>query len=113
YESFLHKRIEVWKDLSRDHVAVALSLTPLGIQDDRIDPLSNDAQRCLERAIRGWGPPIQEVNRRHTRPTEWGLVNERLSELPDRTSHSIHLFRVGHCEYFRELGTTVDEDTNY
>ena len=65
-------------------------------------------QKALEEANLPGENPIQNVNRYHTRPSEFGLVNEKFPELPKRFGHSFHIFRSGHCEYFQELGHNTD-----
>lgn len=110
---FLENRVLAWHELSRDHVAIVLSLTPLRVSDNQIDTIGLDVQKALEEARLPGNNPIQKVNCYHTRPSEFGLVNEKYPELPKRFGHSFHIFRSGHCEYFRELGHHTDRITEY
>ena len=107
---FLENRLLVWRDLSRDHIAIVLSLTPLRISDNQIDTMGLDALKTLEEASLP-GNYQNRVNRYHTRPTEHGLVNEKFPDLPDRSGYSFHVFRSGHCEYFQEIGHGTDQIT--
>jgi len=106
---FLQQRFEVWQELSRDHITIALSLTPLQISGDQINALDEGSQQILEQS---WLPGRREqVNHYHTRPSEFGVVNEIFRDLPSRSGHSYHIFRNGHCEYLHELGGKADRLT--
>ena len=108
---FLKNRTLAWHELSRDHVSVILSLTPLRVSGDQIDTMDDNTQQNLEEANLPGGNPIEKVNRYHTRPSEYGLVNEKFPDLPKRFGHSFHIFRSGHCEYLQELGHDTDRIT--
>jgi hypothetical protein len=108
---FLGNRISAWHELSRDHVAIVLSFTPLRVSDNQLDTMEQDVLNILEKAKLLGDDHIQQVNRYHTRPSEFGLVNEKFPELPDRFGYSFHIFRSGHCEYFQELGSSTDQVT--
>lgn len=110
---FLQNRFEVWRELSREHVAISLSLTPLRISSEQIDTTDEIVQKTLERATVIDNGRKATVNRFKTRPSEFGIVNEEIPELPQRSGHSIHLFKTGHCEYFQELGYHTDKITDY
>jgi len=53
------------------------------------------------------------VNQYRTRPTAKGLVNEDFRDNADSFGHHIEVFRVGHFEYFCELGRSVDQITDF
>lgn len=108
---FVDARVRNWYELSRDHVSAVLSLTPLRISGDQIDTMNQNIQRELEAANLPGKNPIQQVNRYHTRPSEFGVVNETFPDLPKRSGHSFHIFKNGHCEYFQELGHDTDRIT--
>ncbi len=108
---FLQDRMSAWNELSRNHIAIIMSLTPLKISGDQIDTMDNSVQTALENAHYRLKNPAQKVNAHHTRPSEFGLVNENFPDLPKRFGHSFHIFRSGHCEYFRELGHDSDRIT--
>lgn len=55
----------------------------------------------------------QHINSYHTRPSEFGIVNEKFPDLPKRSGHSYHIFKYGHCEYLQELGYGADRITEY
>ena len=108
---FLKSRFEAWKELSRDHIAIVLSLTPLRISRDEIDTMDHRVQDVLEQATLPGKDPVQRVNSYHTRPSEHGIVNETFPDLPKRFGHSYHIFKSGHCEYLHELGHDADKLT--
>ncbi len=108
---FLHNRMSVWHNLSRDHVSIVLSLTPLRVSSDQIDTMHEHVRRTLEEANFPGSNGMQIVNNYLTRPTEFGLVNEEFPDLPERLGYSFHIFRSGHCEYSQELGYGIDEIT--
>ena len=112
--SFLRERQDSWIVLSRDHVGMAISLTPLRVSTDALNPMSPSVVEVVEGArIPGDRRGGDNVNRYRTRPTEHGIANEDFPESVNSYGHSIHVFRVGHCEYFCELGASVDEITKY
>jgi hypothetical protein len=108
---FLQRRFDDWIELSRDHVAIVLSLTPLRVSGDQIDTMEEATIKALEKATIP-GKPIQQVSPNHTRPSEFGIVNEMFYDLPDRFGHSDHIFKNGHCEFFHELGQDVNTLTS-
>ncbi len=108
---FLQDRMLEWHGLSREHVSIVLSLTPLRVSGDQIDTMDEHVQKALEEANLPGENPIQKVNRYHTRPSEFGLVNEKFPKLPKRFGHSFHIFRSCHCEFFQELGHDTDRIT--
>ncbi len=110
---FLQSRFSVWQELSRDHISIVLSLTPLQISSDQIDTMEERTQQCLEQAKLPGKDPVQQVNRYHTRPSEFGVVNENFPDLPDRFGHFYHIFKTGHCEYLHELGCNADKLTEF
>jgi len=110
---FLNNRMLAWHELSRDHVAIVLSLTPLRVSDNQIDTMEENVQKALEEATLPGNNPIQKVSSYHTRPSEFGLVNESFPDLPKRVGRSFHIFRKGHCEAFQELGYKTDRITEY
>lgn len=110
---FLKSRFIDWCELSRDHISVVLSFTPLRISNDQIDTMEERTLEALEQARLPGKSPVQQVNRNHTRPSEFGIVNETFPDIPKRYGHSYHLFKSGHCEYFHEIGHDTDRITNF
>lgn len=104
---FLQRRFAAWSELSRDHISIVVSLTPLRISGDQIDTMEQTTQHALEKKHK------QHINSYHTRPSEFGIVNEKFPDLPKRSGHSYHIFKSGHCEYLQELGYGVDRITEY
>ena len=111
---FLSERQNSWIALARSHVAMVLSLTPLRVSADALNPMSPAVVEVVEAArVTSDRRGGDDVNRFRTRPTEHGVANEDFPESVSSYGHSIHVFRVGHCEYFCELGASVDETTKY
>jgi hypothetical protein len=109
---FLAERETSWIECGRENVAMVLSITPLRVSGDALNPLDSSVVAVIESAyVPNGNPTGEQVNRYRTRPTEYGLVNEELSEPRNSYGHSIQVFRVGHCEYFCELGDNVDQVT--
>lgn len=110
---FLQSRFAAWHELSRNHISIVLSITPLRISSDQIGTMEQTTQQSLEQATLPGKRPIQLVNSQHTRPSEFGIVNETFPVLPKRFGHSYHIFKSGHCEYLHELGHGTDRITEY
>lgn len=111
---FLNQRETSLVEASRGHVAMVLSLTPLRVSGDALDPLNDKVVEVLEQArLPKDFRQGEQVNRYRTRPTEYGVANEDFPETANSEGHSIQIFRTGHCEYFWELGAGVDHVTGY
>ncbi len=108
---FLESRQFAWQELSRNHVTIAISLTPLRISSDNINAMDANIQESLNEARLRITMPAERVNAYDTRPTESGILNEKFPQLPERKGHSFQIFNSGHCEYFRELGYDIDRIT--
>ena len=77
-----------------------------------MNPLDSSVTDVLEQArVPNSYPVGEQVNRYRTRPTEYGIANEDMPEPRNSYGHSIQIFRVGHCEYFCELGDSVEQVT--
>lgn len=110
--TFLSDREKSWIELGREDVVMVLSLTPLRVLSDAINPLDNSVTDILEKAIVPNGYPNgEQVNRYRTRPTEFGIANEDKPAIENSCGHSIQIFRVGHCEYLCELGDSIKQVT--
>ena len=110
---FLKTRFADWNDLSRNHISIILSFTPLRVSNEQIEVMEESTLNALEKATLPGKSPIQRVNPYHTRPSEYGIVNETFPDLPKRFGHSYHVFKSGHCEYFHEIGHDTDKITSY
>ena len=110
---FLKSRANVWQEMGREHLSIAVSLTPLRVEGETLNTLDAKVRETLEQALLANETHATTVNRYKTRPTENGIANESFPELPKRFGHSFHIFRSGHCEYFYELGHDSDRMTNY
>lgn len=97
---FLNSRKRNWLEFVESNVWIVLSLTPLSISDDVIDPedytlwnIINEVELPKKISIN----PI--VNSYHTGPNEYGFINEDLRKYSDGKGHRIQVFRNGHCEF--------------
>ena len=110
--SFLAERETSWIEYGRGEVGMVLSLTPLRVSGDALNPLDKSITDVLEQArIPNGYPSGEQVNRYRTRPTEFGIANQDLPAPHNSCGHSIQIFRAGHCEYFFELGDSVNQVT--
>lgn len=110
--SFLAERETSWIEFGRGEAGLALSLTPLRVASDALNPLDSSVTDVLEQArVPNGYPSGEQVNRYRTRPTEFGIANEDMPAPNNSCGHSIQIFRVGHCEYFCELGDSVNQVT--
>ena len=104
---FLHMRLERWKEFCSGDLGLATSLSPLRVNPDQIDALGDAAQRALESArVAGIGYE-RTLNRHKTRPSEYGLCNERLPNPDGLDGYSFHIFSSGHCEVVYALGSAA------
>ncbi|MDP2863803.1 MAG: HNH endonuclease [Desulfobacterales bacterium] len=112
--SFLAERETSWIEYGRGEVGMVLSLTPLRVSGDALNPLDKSVTDILEqtRIPNGYSSG-EQVNRYRTRPTEFGIANKDLQEPHNSSGHSIQIFRTGHSEYFIELGDRVNQVTGF
>ena len=112
--AFIETRREAWTSIARGQVSVVVSLSPLRVSMETLQPLSAEIVNLLESArIPSGRERGAKVNSFRTRPNENGVVNEDLSNPANVFGHSIQVFRLGHCEYFCELGAAVKRITEY
>ena len=110
--SFLVERETSWIEFGRSEVGIVLSLTPLRVSNDTLNPLDSFVTDVMEQArVPNGYHSGEQVNRYRTRPTEFGIANEDVPAPHNSCGHSIQIFRVGHCEYFCELGDSVNQVT--
>jgi hypothetical protein len=110
---FISTRIENWNEFAKGKIWVVLSLTPLNIGGDLINPVESQFineinQIALPHEISR--NPI--VNSYNTRPNENGLINDELQDLSSGSGHRIQVFRNGHCEFMICLQGSVDQITS-
>ena len=110
--NFLETRTGSWRESGREHISIAVALTPLRVSGETLNTLDDLVRSVLERARSVSGGSSEPVNPLRTRPTEYGIANELFPELPRRFGYSFQIFRSGHCEYFYELGQDSDEITS-
>jgi hypothetical protein len=99
-ERFLGQRKQEWENFHSPRAFSIISITPLEIVDDLIDPLENDFRDTfislnLPRQISN----NNNVNKYHTRPNESGILNEDLRIIGNGYGHRIQLYRNGHFEF--------------
>ena len=111
--NFLETRTGSWQESGREHISIAVALTPLRVSGETLNTLDDLVRSVLEGALSVSGGHSEPVNPHKTRPTEYGIANEFFPELPRRFGYSFHIFRSGHCEYFYELGQDSDQITGY
>jgi hypothetical protein len=112
--AFLETQHRVWAARADGQVAVVACISPLRASMEVIDPLAADIVTLMNAAQIPTGDGssgVREVNRNNTRPSATGLLNEDLRNDHEHCGHSIHAFRVGHCEYFCDLSVGVRETT--
>jgi hypothetical protein len=112
--SFLEEREASCIKVSRGEQGMVLSLTPLRVSNEILNPLDKLVTDVLEQARLPNGYKSgEQINRYKTRPTEFGVANQDLPAPQNYCGHSIQIFRSGHCEYFCELGENVRQVTNW
>ncbi|MBN1931642.1 MAG: HNH endonuclease [Desulfobacterales bacterium] len=110
--SFLAERKASWIEACRGEVGMVLCLTPLRVSSDTLNPLDKSVTDILEQArVPNGNQSGEQVNRYRTRPTEFGIANQDLPAPHNTCGHSIQIFSAGHCEYFCELGESVNQVT--
>lgn len=112
--TFLTERELSWIESARGDVAMVMSLTPLRVSSDALNPMDSSVVSVLENArVPNGSPAGEQVNRFRSRPTEYGIANEDLPDPRNSYGHFIQIFRQGHCEYFCELGDSVDQVSGF
>lgn len=112
--AFLESRRQAWVALSRGQVAMVVSVSPLQVSRETLDPMDSRVLALLDSVKIPTGRGRERgtvVNRYNTRPTQNGTVNEDFRDTIEGFCHSIQIFRVGHCEYFCDLGRFVEQIT--
>lgn len=111
--SFLSEREASWIEAGRGEMGMVLSLTPLRVPNDTLNPLDASIIDILEQArVPNGYKSGEQVNPYRTRPTEFGITNCDFPASKNTCGHSIQVFRAGHCEYFCELGDSVRQVTS-
>ena len=109
---FLKKRINEYIASSNGKTWLVISITPLNISGDIIDPRENEFIKTINE-IRL--PPElsrnSSVNRYHTRPNENGLINDDMQNLKKGEAHKVQIFRNGHCEFQICLESSIKQVT--
>ncbi|MFP5269620.1 HNH endonuclease [Coleofasciculus sp.] len=113
---FIESREKEWKKFAGTKVWVIVSLTPLNISDDSIDPLNRELltliNSCRLPDFYDMHSPLSSfINSYNTRPNEYGVVNEDLSYISQGFGYKIMVSRNGHCEFMLCLEGFVQEDT--
>jgi hypothetical protein len=105
---FLESRKEEWVRLTSSRFWSIVSITPLRISDDRINPLDKKFLEALAK-FEYWNiryeSPIN-INRLQTNPNHNGIINE---DKRDESKYRIEVFRKGHCEFLLCLNNLIFE----
>ncbi|MBD2519660.1 HNH endonuclease [Nostoc sp. FACHB-973] len=102
--AFLKFREEEWINFVGNHVWSIVSLTPLNIYNDTIDPLNPDLLKSIHTLklpqFSGYTNIPGNINQSDTRPNEYGVINEEFRYIEQyKLGHKIQIFRNGHCEF--------------
>lgn len=111
---FLTHHIEKFIESVGNATWVYAALTPLSIAEDAINPKT---ERIVGSINQTQLPPALSlnpvVNVYHTRPSEFGLLNEDFRDLANGKGHRIEVFRNGHTEMSICIeGMSLDITTN-
>ena len=96
---YLEERIDRLLRFSLENTWVYMSLTPLAITEDAINPKDERIVATVNAtALAGQLTINPVVNSSHTRPSEFGLVNEDFRRLTDGMGHHLEVYRNGYLE---------------
>ncbi len=102
---FLNDRKKNWLDSSQNYAWIISSITPLNISEDVINPLEPNFLEALNRLELPRDISFNPVvNTYSTQPNEYGVGNEEVRAIQKGSSHRVHIFRNGHCEFSICLG---------
>lgn len=101
---FIELQQQEWINFAGNQLWVIVSLTPLKVYDDNIDPLTPELYNLISSLhlpqFNGYSTLSDNVNRYHTIPNENGIINQELpNEQNNQLGHKIQIFRNGHCEF--------------
>src|SRR3990172_415788 len=109
---FLADRIGSWAKFSNGCVWAAVSITPLRLAEDTLNPVDPASSAAVnELSIPYDNQSMKFVNRSHTRSNENGLINDDLRNVKKGEGHRIQVFRSGHCEFLLNLQGSVKQIT--
>lgn len=111
---FIDERLNSWFDFSDGSVWLAVSITPLRIGGDSLNPLDS----AVVAALNAFRVPTdsersQALNPYQTRPNENGLINDDLRNVNNGYGHRVQVFRNGHCEFLLCLQGSTSQITSY
>ncbi len=111
---FINDRNEHWNEFSNGATWVVVSITPLELADGAMNEVDPEVINSINNiSIIDSHRIVRKVNRHHTRPNEFGLINEDLRHNDDGEGYRIQLFRTGHCEILNNLQKEVDYISAY
>ncbi|MCK4655128.1 MAG: HNH endonuclease [Candidatus Cloacimonetes bacterium] len=99
--TFCENRLKDWEDFANNLSWLTISITPLIINNDIIDPIKESIVKLVNKTE---FPKRFRINHfdsiypHNTRPNENGLINEYMTDIENGISHRIQLFRNGHLE---------------
>jgi hypothetical protein len=117
---FIESREKSWISFSDNKLWFIISLTPLHIYEDSIDPLTPDLYSLIKSLslpkFNGYSLFSDTLNQYNTVPNEYGIINqESPNEVQNKLGHKIQVFRNGHCEFLmclEYLRTGRDNSSN-
>jgi hypothetical protein len=98
---FAEERVAAWQAIEQ-HAWLFLSLTPIEVREEVLDPLSGPVINILSSlpAPKEYHNALGTIlNRGNTEPSARGLLNEDFRHLLDGVGFRIEIFRNGHVEY--------------
>ncbi|MBF0526590.1 MAG: hypothetical protein HQK56_16020 [Deltaproteobacteria bacterium] len=112
---FIDERIDSWMKFSDKSVWVAVSITPLSLSGDFLNPTDKMCINVMNQQSipeLGHEKRISKVTPYYTRTNENGLINEDLRQEKNGEGYRIQIFRSGHCEFFLNLQGSVEKTTS-
>jgi hypothetical protein len=111
--AFIESRENAWLEFGKNYVWLIVSITPLNISEDSIEPLNQSFWESINSlSVPDYSSNIlTPVNRYNTRPNEYGLVNKDFRK--DGIGYEIQVFRNGHCEFMIYLEDVVQAHTKH
>ena len=111
---FLEDRLKSWIDFAKGAVWVAVSITPLRLGGDSLNPLDPELIEIFNNLIVPYDQrTAKSFNRRNTRPNESGLINDDLQYVDRGYGYRIQAFRNGNCEFLLSIEASMQQVSSY
>jgi hypothetical protein len=98
---FAENRLMAWQ-IMKDHAWLFLSLTPLEVREEVLDPIHEPIQDLLSSlpTPRKYHEVLETtLNSNNTEPSAKGLLNENFRQISNGLGFRVEIFRNGHVEY--------------